>query len=414
MKSLTVKEFIGRFSNDQSYTSPEQMANVMDIIKQVRERKDAALLEYTSKFDGQDLEDLRVPQAYLKESYDRLDDKIKKALHTAKERIEAYESSIKYEDRDLGEFQYIYRPLERVGIYVPGGTALYPSSVLMSVIPAQVAGVKEIHVTTPTFDRHNITFATLYLLGVDQVYTVGGAQAIAALAYGTETIPKVDKIAGPGNAYVAIAKRLTYGDVGIDSIAGPSEILLYVDDSADIDAVVYDVFAQAEHDPNARTFLLCESEDFIQQIEERMEELIDDQERQDIIRQSIEHNHYPIVDSRDQLLAVCNYIAAEHVSIQHRDEDAIVEAIDYAGAIFKGKMTCEAIGDYVAGPSHVLPTDRTARFSHGLNVNDFQTSHAVIALTDETYQTIVDDAAVIADKEGLFAHKNSLLVRKKG
>lgn len=413
MKSINVKEFIDTFSSDESYTSAEQLKNVMDILNDVRQNKDQALLDYTSRFDGQELDEIKVPLSYLKESYEQLDEDIKKALVTAKERIEAYEKSIKYEDRNLGEFTYVYRPLERVGIYVPGGTALYPSSVLMTVIPAQVAGVKEIHVTTPTFERNNITFATLYLLGVENVYTVGGAQAVAALAYGTETIPKVDKIAGPGNAYVAIAKRLVYGDVGIDSIAGPSEILLYVDESADVDAVVYDVFAQAEHDPNARTFLLSESEAFIQKVEQRMEELIEDQPRKEIIKQSVTNNHYPIVDTRENLIKVSNYIAAEHVSVQHEEEDAIVDAIDYAGAIFKGKTTCEAIGDYVAGPSHVLPTDRTARFSHGLNVNDFMTSHSIISLTNETYQSIVGDAAIIADREGLFAHKASLLVRKE-
>lgn len=413
MKSINVKEFIDTFSSDESYTSAEQLKNVMDILNDVRQNKDQALLDYTSRFDGQELDEIKVPLSYLKESYEQLDDDIKKALVTAKERIEAYEKSIKYEDRNLGEFTYVYRPLERVGIYVPGGTALYPSSVLMTVIPAQVAGVKEIHVTTPTFERNNITFATLYLLGVENVYTVGGAQAVAALAYGTETIPKVDKIAGPGNAYVAIAKRLVYGDVGIDSIAGPSEILLYVDESADVDAVVYDVFAQAEHDPNARTFLLSESEAFIQKVEQRMEELIEDQPRKEIIKHSVANNHYPIVDTRENLIKVSNYIAAEHVSVQHEEEDAIVDAIDYAGAIFKGKTTCEAIGDYVAGPSHVLPTDRTARFSHGLNVNDFMTSHSIISLTNETYQSIVGDAAIIADREGLFAHKASLLVRKE-
>lgn len=413
MESINVQTFKETFTADESYTSADQMQNVMGIIENVRKNKDAALLDYTEKFDGQKLDQIKVPTEYLKESYDKLDADIKSALELARDRITAYEESIKYQDKDLGEFSYIYRPLERAGIYVPGGTALYPSSVLMSVIPAQVAGVKEIHVTTPTFDRNNITFATLYLLGVDNVYTVGGAQAIAALAYGTETIPKVDKIAGPGNAYVAIAKRLVFGDGGIDSIAGPSEILLYVDDTADLDAVVYDVFAQAEHDPNARTFLLCEDEAFMKKIQARIPELLKDQPRKDIISQSLENNHYPIVDTRDNLLDVTNFIAAEHVSVQHKDEDAIVESINYAGAIFKGKTTCEAIGDYMAGPSHVLPTDQTARYSHGLNVNDFMTSHSVISLENDTYQDIVDAAAIIADYEGLYAHKASLLVRKE-
>ena len=286
-------------------------------------------------------------------------------------------------------------------------------SVLMTVIPAQVAGVDEIHVTTPTFEKNNITFATLYLLGVENVYQVGGAQAIAALAYGTETIPKVDKIVGPGNAYVAAAKKLVFGDVGIDGVAGPSEILIYIDDTVDIDAVTYDIFAQAEHDPNARTFLLSEDQRVVDKVAQRMEELLDEQPRKEIIKKSVANHHYAIVDTRENLLAILNEIGAEHVSIQHADQDAIVEGIDFAGAVFKGKYTPEAIGDYIAGPSHVLPTDGTARFTHGLNANDFQTSHAVIALDKKTYQKIVDPAMLIADREQLFAHYDSLRVRKE-
>lgn len=407
-------EFLKKLNEKESYTSPDELKNVMDIISEVRTNKDQALKAYTEKFDGQKIDRFKVPEELLKESYDQLDPDIKEALTVSKDRITAYEEQLKYTEKDLGEFKYVYRPIEKVGIYVPGGTALYPSSVLMTTIPAQVAGVKEIHVTTPTFESNNITFATLYLLGVKNVYTVGGAQAIAALAYGTESIPKVDKIVGPGNSFVALAKRLVFGDVGIDSIAGPSEILLYVDQTADIDSVVYDIFAQSEHDANARTFLLAESEDLINQIEDRMKEKLADQPRSEIIQKSIKNNHYPIIDSRDNLIDVINTVAPEHVSIQHTDQDAIVESINYAGAVFKGKYSPEAIGDYIAGPSHVLPTDHTGRFSHGLNVNDFQTSHAVIALEEHTYKNVVSYAEVIAEKEGLFAHRDSLTARKKG
>lgn len=389
------------------------LQNVMSIIGKVRQEKDQALFAYTEEFDQQKLGTLRVTHQQLKDSFEQLDDQVKDALMLARDRIIAYETQIKNQDQTFDEFQYVYRALEKVGIYVPGGTALYPSSVLMTVVPAQVAGVKEIHVTTPTFMANNITFATLYLLGVKNVYTVGGAQAIAALAYGTETIPKVDKIVGPGNAYVAMAKRLVFGDVGIDAIAGPSEILLYVDNSVNIDAIVYDLFAQAEHDANARTFLLSEDAATIEAIEQRMKQLIKEQPRQAIIRQSLDQNHYQIVDSRENLLSVINEIACEHVSIQHQDEAAIVTGINYAGAVFKGKYSPEAIGDYIAGPSHVLPTAGTARFSHGLNVNDFMTSHAVIGLRKESFNNIVDPAATIAETEQLFAHRDSLMIRKE-
>lgn len=410
---MDVKAFRAKFSKSESYMNEDMMQNVLTILETVRRNKDQALIDYTKDFDQQELGTIKVPVEQLKESYDHLDQEIKEALQIARERIKAYEESILYEDRDLGEFKYVYRPLEKVGVYVPGGTALYPSSVLMTVIPAQVAGVDEIHVTTPTFEKNNITFATLYLLGVENVYQVGGAQAIAALAYGTETIPKVDKIVGPGNAYVAAAKKMVFGDVGIDGVAGPSEILIYIDDTVDIDAVTYDIFAQAEHDPNARTFLLSEDQRVVDKVAQRMEELLDEQPRKEIIKKSVANHHYAIVDTRENLLAILNEIGAEHVSIQHADQDAIVEGIDFAGAVFKGKYTPEAIGDYIAGPSHVLPTDGTARFTHGLNANDFQTSHAVIALDKKTYQKIVDPAMLIADREQLFAHYDSLRVRKE-
>lgn len=410
---MDVKEFRTKFGKSESYMNEEMMQNVLEIIQTVRRNKDLALFDFTKAFDQQELESIKVPIDRLKESYEALDENIKEALKTARERIVAYEESILYTDKDLGEFKYVFRPLEKVGVYVPGGTALYPSSVLMSVIPAQVAGVKDIHVTTPTFEKNNITFATLYLLGVENVYQVGGAQAIAALAYGTETIPKVDKIVGPGNAYVAMAKKLVFGDVGIDGVAGPSEILIYIDDTVDVDAVTYDIFAQAEHDPNARTFLLSEEQGVVDEIGQRMKELIEEQPRKEIIEKSVANHHYAIVDTRENLLDILNEIAAEHVSIQHTDQDEIVDSIQFAGAVFKGKYTPEAIGDYIAGPSHVLPTNGTARFTHGLNANDFQTSHAVIALDKETYQDIVDPAMLIAETEQLFAHYDSLRVRKE-
>lgn len=409
---MNAQEFLTLFQKKEVAQSFDYYDDVVAILKEVRENKDEALKTYSQQFDQQTLTSLKVPVEKLKASYDALEPQVKASLETIKARIEAYETAIKYQDKSLGEFRYVYRPLEKVGVYVPGGTALYPSSVLMTVVPALVAGVSEIHVVTPTFSDNNITFATLYLCGVENVYTVGGAQAIAALAYGTETVPKVDKIVGPGNAYVALAKRLVFGQVGIDMIAGPSEILLYIDETADLDAVVTDVFAQAEHDANARTFVLTESEHLLQQLEEKIQDQLAKQVRADIISLSLKNNHYGIVDKRDNLIAVLNQIAPEHVSIQHQDSAAIIAAINYAGAVFEGNYSPEAIGDYAAGPSHVLPTNRTARFSHGLNVNDFLTSHAVISLTETTYQTIVGAAETIAAKEGLDAHYQSLAIRK--
>ena len=389
-----------------------QLKEVMQILSDVRFNKDQALRKYTSKFDGQTVDDFKVPKEYLKQSYERLDLKIKKALEFTKERIEDYERKIKYSNKDLGEFQYLYYPLEKVGFYVPGGKALYPSTVLMSIVAAQVAGVSEIYVVTPTFSKNNITFATLYICGVENVYTLGGAQAIAALAYGTETIPAVDKIVGPGNSYVAAAKRLVFGEVGIDSIAGPSEILIYVDESANLEAVVLDLFAQAEHDPQAKTYLLSESEELLKEIRDLLLQRISEQVRKNIISESIENYHYSITDNRGELIDLINYIAPEHVSIQHDAAESIISQIRFAGAIFQGDFSPEAIGDYVAGPSHVLPTNRNARYSHGLNVNDFMTSHAVIDISKETFEDIVDPGICIAEEEGLFAHADSLKIRK--
>ena len=408
---MNTEEFKASFTKEQETVGFEGYKGVMEIIERVRTEGDAALRSYTEQFDGQSPETFKVPKEMLSDSYDALSLEEKEAFETIRKRIERYQQSIKYEDKADGEFQYVYHPLEKVGVYIPGGTALYPSSVLMTVVPAIAAGVREIHAVTPTFDSNNITFAALYACGIENVYTAGGAQAIAALAYGTESIPKVDKIVGPGNYYVALAKRLLFGQVGIDMIAGPSEILIYVDDAVHIDAIVYDIFAQAEHDANARTFLLSEDPAIIDRIAERMDALVDQQSRSSIIRQSIAHNHYRIVDSRESLIGLINDVAPEHVSIQHKDAEMIISNIKYAGAVFNGYYSPEAIGDYAAGPSHVLPTDGTGRFSHGLNINDFLTSHAVISIEKDTYKTIAPPAKIIAQREGLDAHHQSLDIR---
>ncbi len=407
---MNAETFKQNFTADDS-TDKESLDNVLSIIEDVKQNKDDALKKYTAQFDGQKIEDFKVPAEKLKKSFDNLSIDEQNSLILIKERIADYQQSIKYKDFEDGEFSYVYHPLERIGIYIPGGTALYPSSVLMTAVPATAAGVGNIVAVTPTFTEDNITFAALYLAGVTEVYTVGGAQAIAALAYGTESIKKVDKIVGPGNKYVALAKKQVFGDVGIDMIAGPSEILLYVDESADYTAVAYDIFAQAEHDVNARTFLLADNQEVIEGIQSEVDRLISSQVRADVIRESLKNNHYQIADTREALIDVINFIAPEHVSIQHADEQNISRKIRYAGAVFIGKYSPEAIGDYAAGPSHVLPTNQTGRFSHGLNVNDFLTSHAVINLKEGTYNNIAEAAKTIAQKEGLDAHYESLNIR---
>lgn len=407
---MNAETFKQNFTADDS-TDKESLDNVLSIIEDVKQNKDDALKKYTAQFDGQKIEDFKVPAEKLKNSFDNLSIDEQNSLILIKERIADYQQSIKYKDFEDGEFSYVYHPLERIGIYIPGGTALYPSSVLMTAVPATAAGVGNIVAVTPTFTEDNITFAALYLAGVTEVYTVGGAQAIAALAYGTESIKKVDKIVGPGNKYVALAKKQVFGDVGIDMIAGPSEILLYVDESADYTAVAYDIFAQAEHDVNARTFLLADNQEVIEGIQSEVDRLISSQVRADVIRESLKNNHYQITDTREALIDVINFIAPEHVSIQHADEQNISRKIRYAGAVFIGKYSPEAIGDYAAGPSHVLPTNQTGRFSHGLNVNDFLTSHAVINLKEGTYNNIAEAAKTIAQKEGLDAHYESLNIR---
>ncbi len=407
---MNAETFKQNFTADDS-TDKESLDNVLSIIEDVKQNKDDALKKYTAQFDGQKIEDFKVPAEKLKKNFDNLSIDEQNSLILIKERIADYQQSIKYKDFEDGEFSYVYHPLERIGIYIPGGTALYPSSVLMTAVPATAAGVGNIVAVTPTFTEDNITFAALYLAGVTEVYTVGGAQAIAALAYGTESIKKVDKIVGPGNKYVALAKKQVFGDVGIDMIAGPSEILLYVDESADYTAVAYDIFAQAEHDVNARTFLLADNQEVIEGIQSEVDRLISSQVRADVIRESLKNNHYQIADTREALIDVINFIAPEHVSIQHADEQNISRKIRYAGAVFIGKYSPEAIGDYAAGPSHVLPTNQTGRFSHGLNVNDFLTSHAVINLKEGTYNNIAEAAKTIAQKEGLDAHYESLNIR---
>ncbi|SFV79301.1 Histidinol dehydrogenase [hydrothermal vent metagenome] len=307
-------------------------------------------------------------------------------------------------------------PLDRVGLYVPGGKAAYPSSVLMNAIPAKVAGVEELIMVVPTPNgiANSLVLAAAYIAGVNKVFTVGGAQAVAALAYGTETIPKVDKIVGPGNIYVATAKRAVFGQVGIDMIAGPSEILIICDGKTDPDWIAMDLFSQAEHDEDAQSILLCPDAEFISQVEVSIAKLLPTMDRKDIIATALKDRGALIqTKDMDEAIAISNQIAPEHLELSVEDPQTMLDGIKHAGAIFMGRNTCEAIGDYCAGPNHVLPTSGTARFSSPLGVYDFQKKSSLIMVSDEGANTLGEIAATLADGEGLQAHAKSARYRIK-
>lgn len=388
--------------------------DVLEIIQGVQKDGDVALKAYTAKFDQVDLVDLEIPKEALKQAYEAIDDDLRTALEQAHDYIETYQNSIKWTDNESGELYQKIHPLNKVGIYVPGGTAPLASTVLMTTVLANVAGVKETIVVTPPKEGgvDHAILAACYIAKADRVYQVGGAQAIAALAYGTETIPRVDKIVGPGNQYVALAKKLVYGDVGIDSIAGPSEIVVAVDETANTKWVAYDLLAQAEHDVNARTFLISEQESVLNKISKQVQELAQSQPRKDIILESLKQNHYVVhTSSKEETIEAINLIAGEHVSIQTKDAESYVDLITTAGALFIGEYSPEALGDYIAGPSHVLPTGGTARFSNGLSVNDFLRTNSVIHVNKETFKEMAPKGLPIAKVEDLQAHHDSLQVR---
>lgn len=388
--------------------------SVMDIIQSVQKDKDHALKTYSSRFDNVDIDELEIPQSELEKAVASIDDDLRQAMEEAHDNIRRYQSSIKLSDSEGNELFQKVHPLERVGVYVPGGTAPLLSTVLMTTVLAKVAGVNEIIVTTPpqTDGVHPAIHAACHISGVDRVFQVGGAQAIAALAYGTETIPKVDKIVGPGNQYVALAKKLVYGDVGIDSIAGPSEIVIAVDESTNAKWAAFDILAQAEHDVEARTFLVSENEAKLQEIYGQVQKELKKQPREKIITESLANHHFNILtESRDETIDIINLIAGEHVSIQTNDAAEYIDRITTAGALFIGDYSPEAIGDYIAGPSHVLPTGGTARFSNGLAVNDFLRTNSIIALEKETFLKMAPGGMRMAEEEKLNAHYDSLASR---
>ncbi|HBI67592.1 MAG TPA: histidinol dehydrogenase [Massilia sp.] len=399
---------------------------VAKILADVKKRGDAAVLEYTNRFDRVNATSITafdLTQDELQAALAELPDAQRAALQTAAERIRVFHERQKQE---LNGFTYTepdgtvlgqrVTPLDRVGIYVPGGKAAYPSSVLMNAIPAQVAGVKEIVMVVPTPDgvKNQMVLAAAAIAGVTRVITIGGAQAVGALAYGTETIPAVDKIVGPGNAYVAAAKRRVFGVVGIDMIAGPSEILVLCDGTTDPDWVAMDLFSQAEHDELAQAILLCPDADYIKQVEASIHKLLPTMPRAETITTSLT-DRGALVKVRDmeEACAIANDIAAEHLEISAENPQQWAEQIRHAGAMFLGRFSSESLGDYCCGPNHVLPTSRTARFSSPLGVYDFQKRSSVIQVSEAGAQTLGKVAAELAYGEGLQAHARSAELRIK-
>ena len=395
---------------------------VATILADVRVRGDAALIEYTNRFDRlavRSMAELEIPYQDLQQALENLPADQRGALEAAAQRVRRYHErqplqSWQYEE-DCAELRGTLlgqkvTPLDRVGLYVPGGKASYPSSVLMNAIPAKVAGVKELIMVVPTPDgeRNPLVLAAAALAGVDRVFCIGGAQAIGALAYGSESVPQVDKIVGPGNAYVAAAKRRVFGVVGIDMVAGPSEILIICDGLTDPDWVAMDLFSQAEHDELAQSILLCPDAAYIERVAASIEKLLPDMPRREVIRAALE-NRGALIEVRDldEACMISNRIAPEHLELSLADADVWLDKIQHAGAIFIGPYTSESLGDYCAGPNHVLPTSGSARFSSPLGVYDFQKRSSLIRVSKAAAKTLGRIASTLAKGEGLPAHARS-------
>jgi histidinol dehydrogenase len=395
-------------------------ATVREIIAGVRARGDAALVEYTERFDRRKVDHgLEISRTTCRESLQRIDAGQRRALEVAAQRILAYAEHQKleswsYTEADGTLLGQQVTPMDRVGLYVPGGKAAYPSSVLMNAIPARVAGVGELVMVVPTpgGEVNHLVLAAAAIAGVDRVFAVGGAQAIAALAYGTQSVPAVDKIVGPGNAYVASAKRMVFGKVGIDMIAGPSEILVVCDGRTDPDWIAVDLFSQAEHDEDAQSILVSPDGDFLERVLASIERLLPQMSRADIISASLRGQGALVrVRDLDEAIEVANQVAPEHLELSVENPQAVAPLIRHAGAIFMGRYTAEVLGDYCAGPNHVLPTSRTARFSSPLGVYDFQKRSSLIHCSAPGASTLGRTAAVLAHGEGLTAHARSAELR---
>jgi len=391
---------------------------VKDIIHQVKTRGDEALIEYSNRFDRTEFKtaaDFEIPKDRLQQAVNAVGSETYGLLEQAAERIRTYhehqkQSSWSFQEADGTMLGQQVTALDRAGLYVPGGKAAYPSSVLMNAIPAKVAGVQELIMVVPTpgGELNDLVLATAVIAGVDRVFAVGGAQAVAALAYGTESIPAVDKIVGPGNIYVATAKRMVFGAVGIDMIAGPSEILIVCDGKTNPDWIAMDLFSQAEHDEDAQSILVSPDKSFLDQVEQSMQKLVQEMERKAIITRSIEDRGALIhVTDLQQAAEVVNFIAPEHLELSIDNPEDYISQIKHAGAIFMGRYTAEALGDYCAGPNHVLPTSRTARFSSPLGVYDFQKRSSLIMCSEDGAAELGKIASPFARGEGLTAHARS-------
>lgn len=397
---------------------------VLAIVADVRKQGDKAVIPYTNRFDHRNItqaDELELSAATLKSAWEKLPVDQAQALQTAADRISAYAeqqklSSWQYTEADGTVLGQKITALDRVGLYVPGGKAAYPSSVLMNAIPAKVAGVGELImvVPAPQGETNELVLAAAFLAGADRVFTIGGAQAIAALAYGTETIPAVVKIVGPGNIYVATAKKLVFGQVGIDMIAGPSEILIICDGKTNPDWIAMDLFSQAEHDENAQAILISDDGAYLDAVEQSINQLLPEMERAEIIEASLSTRGALIkVSNLDKAVEIANLIAPEHLELSVEDPEALAKNIRHAGAVFMGRYTAEALGDYCAGPNHVLPTSSTARFSSPLGVYDFQKRSSLINCSQAGADTLGKSASILARGESLTAHARSAEYRIK-
>lgn len=429
-KLSTEKNFFSDLKKDLEFdsTSNSQVQETAkSIVNQIKQRGDEALIEFTTKFDNLNklsVADMEISKSRLMEALENIPKEIKEDLKQAAERIRAYHNKQKgeswnYKDSDGSSYGQKITPIDSVGLYVPGGKAAYPSSVLMNAIPAKIAGVKNLImvVPTPSGEQNDLVLAAAMLADVDRVFSIGGAQAIASLAFGTKTIPKVDKIVGPGNAYVAEAKRLVFGTVGIDMIAGPSEITIICDGKTNPDWIAMDLFSQAEHDELSQSILIATDEKFLKSVNESIDRLIEKMPRKEIIKTSLKNRGLFIcAKNLSEAAKISNFIAPEHLELSVEHPDQLVDEIFHAGAIFMGKNTCEAVGDYCAGPNHVLPTSGTARFSSPLGVYDFQKRSSLIHLSEKTADSLGRIASNLALGEGLHAHSESAnyrVIKKK-
>lgn len=400
---------------------PDLMRLVSSIIDDVRVRGDEALIDYTARFDGVEIEasELRIDEQTLNRAADRVDKRVLDALRQAISNVRTFhehqlEQSWEFSPADGVRLGQRITPLERVGLYVPGGTAAYPSSVVMNVVPAQVAGVDRIVVATPprTLSENPAVAAALRELGITEIYGIGGAQAIAALTFGTQTVPRVDKVTGPGNKYVAAAKKLVFGVVGIDTIAGPSEVVIIADDTARADFVAADLLAQAEHGEDASAILITTNDKLAAAVAQEAQRQLELLPRRAIATASLQnYGAIIIAGTIDVACEIANWIAPEHLQLITNNDEATAAGIRHAGAIFFGQHTPEAVGDYLAGPNHVLPTGRTARFSSALGVYDFVKRTSLLRYSQEAIARVSDTVALLAECEGLDAHSRSVLIR---